>query len=216
MAIKTRTCLLLGIVIGAVALLGVACGGGSSNSVGDESEGTSTPLTTCKPASPPVFPAPINVPAGQQEYQSADLGYSILYPIDWKASPNLANYQNVFGDTFFSPDSSGDVTPNITVTCETIPVGGDTNAYVDYRRAVLQQLLEASPDSAADVTVDGKDAIFWHYKIASNKTSSVADKIEVLFADDRGGWMISLVAPEGHLGDYKPVLDSVMASFHEY
>jgi len=213
MTVKTRTCLLLGAVLSAVALLGIACGGGSSG--GGSTEGTATPLTTCKPASAPVFGTPI-VGAGEQIYESTDLGYSVVYPDTWKAAPQLANYQNIFGDTFFSPDTSGDVQPNITITCETIPVGGDTSAYVDYRRAVLQQLLEASPDSAASVTVDGKDAIFWHYKIGSNKTSSVIDKIEVLFADGRGGWMISLIAPEGHLSDYKPVLDAALASFHEH
>ena len=211
MAVKTKTRLLLGVIVGAAALLGVACGGGG----GDSSQATLVPLTTCHPSSPPVFGTPI-VATGKQMWESADLGYSLVYPDDWHAAPGQANYQNFFGDAFFGPSVSGDVQPNITVTCETIPVGGDTSAYVDYRRAVLQQLLEASPDSAASVTVDGKDAIFWHYKIGSNKTSSVIDKIEVLFADGRGGWMISLIAPEGHLSDYKPVLDAALASFHEH
>ncbi|MGA2285423.1 MAG: hypothetical protein ABSG55_04050 [Dehalococcoidia bacterium] len=211
MAVKTKTCLLLGVIVGAAALLGVACGGGGS----DSSQSTSVPLTTCHPATPPVFGTPI-VAADKQMWESADLGYSLVYPDDWHAAPGQANYQNIFGDAFFGPNVSGDVQPNIAVTCETIPVGGDTNAYADYRRAVLQQLLEASPDSAATVTVDGHDAFFWHYKITNSKTSAIVDKIEVLFADDRGGWMISLVAPEGHLGDYKPVLDDVLASFHEH
>ncbi len=215
MAVKTRTCLLLGVVLGAAALLGVACGGGSSG--GDSSQSTSTPLTTCKPASSPVFAAPTGVPTDKQVYQSTDLGYSIIYPADWQAKPNQATYQNVSGDTFFSPGLLGEVHPNITITCETIPVGTDTNVYADSRRALLQQLLGSSPTSAANVKVNGKDAFFWHYKLTSNKTPqpAVIDKIEVLFADDRGGWVISLVAPEGHLGDYKSVLDDVLASFHE-
>jgi hypothetical protein len=82
---------------------------------------------------------------------------------------------------------------------------------------LLTQLLGSSPDSAASLKVDGKDAFFWHYKITSTKTPqpAVIEKIEVVFADDRGGWVISLVAPEGHLGDYKTALDDVTASFKE-
>jgi hypothetical protein len=201
-----------GLLLGVVALLAIACGSG-----GNSPQNTDVPLTTCKPASSPVFAPPIGVPADQQVYQSSELGYSILYPADWQAKPGQANYQNVYGDTFFAPGFLGEVLPNVTITCETIPAGSDTNAYADYRRAVLQQLLGTSPDSAASLKVDGKDAFFWHYKITSTKTPqpAVIEKIEVLFADDRGGWMISLVAPEGHLGDYKTALDDVTASFHE-
>lgn len=212
MTAKAKAGLLLGVLLGAAALLAIACGSG-----GNSPQNTDVPLTTCKPASPPVFAPPIGVPADQQVYQSKDLGYSILYPADWKAIPNQANYQNISGDSFFSPGLLGEVHPNITITCETLPVGSDTNAYADFRRAGLTQLLGSSPSSAAGVKVDGKDAFFWHYKITSTKTPqpAVVDKIEVLFADDRGGWLISLVAPEGHLGDYQPVFDSVLASFHE-
>lgn len=83
---------------------------------------------------------------------------------------------------------------------------------------MLTQLLGTAPDSAASVKVDGKDAYFWHYKLGTSGTpqpTAMIDKIEVLFADDRGGWLISLVAPEGHLGDYKSALDNVLGSFHE-
>jgi hypothetical protein len=217
---STRKALLFsGIVIAVAAIFPLACGGSGSGDSGstDSSQNTDVPLTTCKPASPPVFSTPASVPAGNEVYQSTSLGYSVQYPADWRPEPDKASYQNIYGDAFFSPGLLGEVLPNITVTCETIGIGTDTATYADDRRALLQKMLGASPDRAAAVEVDGKSAFFWHYKLSSTKTPQpdIIDKIEVVFADDRGGWVISLVAPEGNLGDYQPVFDAFLASFHE-
>jgi hypothetical protein len=219
MSSTRRALLLSGIVIALAAIFPLACGGSGNGDSGngDSPQGTDVPLTTCKPASPPVFGTPANVPAGNDVYQSTNLGYSVQYPADWRSEPDKASFQNIYGDAFFSPGLLGDVQPNITVTCETIGIGTDTATFADLRRALLQKMLGASPSKGATVQVDGKSAFFWHYKLSAATTPvpEVFEKIEVVFADDRGGWVISLVAPDGKLGDYQPVFDAFLASFHE-
>jgi hypothetical protein len=187
----------------------VACNGGGGSSSSD--------MTTCQPAQPVVFPTPENLPSDLAEYQSPERGYIVRYPIDWQAKANQASYQNISGDTFFSPAPIGDVRPNVTITCETIPVGTDSRAYVDAKRAVLEQLIGSSPNTAAQFQVDGKDAYGWEYKLTAQTTPEpqVLDKVEVLFADDRGGWSITLLVPDGQVSNYQAIYDAMVASFHE-
>ena len=174
-------------------------------------------MTTCKPAQPVVFPTR-GEPAGRsKEYQSPERGYTVRYPADWQASPNQVSYENIAGDTFFSPVPIGDVRPNVTVTCETIPVGTDSRAFVDAKRAVLNQLLGTSPSGAATFQIDGKDAFAWNYQMTTQGTPQpeTLDKVEALFADDRGGWVIGLLVPEGQIGAYEAAFEAFLASFHE-
>jgi hypothetical protein len=196
------------------ALLMAACNGGGNGSPTP----TGVPRTTCKPATPPVFPAPENLPADLQEFQSPDRGYTIRYPADWEAMANKASVQNISGDVFFAPTSGGEVRPNMSVTCETIPIGTDTSTFAEAKREVLQSVLGASPIEAASLDIDGKHALAWHYKVVSEKTPepTVVEKVEILFADDRGGWIISLVVPEAQVNAYEAMFDAFAASFHEY
>jgi len=197
------------LVAGVAVFLVVGCGGSSTTN--------DVSVTTCAPAQPVVFPTPENLPVDLKEYQSPERGYTVRYPADWQVKPNMASYQNIFGDTFFSPAPIGDVRPNVTVTCEMIPVGSTSTGFVDLRRAVLQQMLNASPSEAASLQVDGKDAFAWHYQVVTPSTPEplVVERTEVLFADDRGGWTISLVVPEGQISAYEVAYDALVASFHE-
>jgi hypothetical protein len=197
------------LVAGVGVLFVVGCVGSSKG--GDAS------MTTCQPAQPPVFPTAENLPADQKEYQSPERGYTVRYPADWQVKPNLASYQNIAGDTFFAPVPIGDVRPNVTVTCETIPIGTDSRTFVDAKRAMLDQMLGSSPSTAATLQVDGKDAFAWNYKVTTQGTPQpeVLDKVEALFADDRGGWIIGLLVPDGQIGAYESVFESLVASFHE-
>lgn len=210
---REKTAILVALVAGVTALVMVACDGGG----GSATPAADAPRTTCKPALPPVFPTAENLPADLKEYQSPERGYTVRYPADWQARPNMVAYQNIAGDTFFSPAPIGDVRPNVTVTCETIPVGTDSRTFVDAKREVLNQLLGTSPSTAETLQIDGKDAFAWEYKMTTHGTPQpqVLDKVEALFADDRGGWVIGLLVPEGQIGPYEAVFKAVIDSFHE-
>jgi hypothetical protein len=207
---RAKIAIVVGALVAGVAVLFVVgCGGSSSTN--------DVSVTTCRPAQPLVFPTPSGLPPGLEEYQSPERGYTVRYPADWQVKPNQASFQNISGDTFFSAAAVGDVRPNVTVTCEMIPVGTSSTGYLDLRRAVLQTTLNASPSAAASLQVDGKDAFAWHYKLVSPSTPEplVVEKTEVLFADDRGGWTMALTVPEGQISVYEGVYDALVASFHE-
>ncbi len=60
----------------------------------------------------------------------------------------------------------------------------------------------------SSLTVDGKDASLVRYRFTRERTPEplTVDKVDIFFADDLGGWTLTLVAPEGEdgLADYVP------------
>jgi hypothetical protein len=197
-------------ILALVSLLPVACGGD------DESPTpTNVPRTTCKPAEAVVAATPTDLPAGMAEYQSPERGYSVRYPNDWTAQPNTIAVQNMAGDAFFTTGATTQVKPNLSVACETIPIGTTSQQFVDAKLGVLQQVLGQQPQVEKTLTVDGREASQVKYGIEKVQTPEPlkVQKIEVFFADDLGGWTIALTVPQGAIDTYRAVFDAFVQSF---
>ena len=198
-------------LVALISLPLVACGG-------DEEAPTPTPipLTTCKPAEPVVLSTPTDLPAGLAEYQSPERGYRVRYPSDWEVQPNQIALGNMAGDVFFAASATGEIKPNISVSCENIPVGTTSQQFVDTKLAVMSEIYGESPSVERTLTVDGKVASMVRYTVTSESTPEplTVDKVDIFFADDLGGWTLTLVAPEGATGTYWSTLDAFVRSFH--
>ena len=209
-------------VLGSALLLALislplsACGDGNGDG-GGSPEPTSVPRTKCKPAEPVTPSTPTDLPPGVAEYQSPERGYSVRYPSDWTAEPNQISLANMAGDVFFSATAVGEIKPNLSVACETLLVGTTSEQFLDMKLTVIERLRGQRPSVEATVTVDGKEASLIRYKVTAEQTPEplTVDKIDIFFADDLGGWTLTLVAPEGMIDTYRPVLDAFVASFHE-
>jgi hypothetical protein len=203
------------LLVALISLPLVACGGGGGG--GEETPvPTDLPRTTCKPAEPVVLSTPTDLPPGLAEYQSPERGYRVRYPSDWEVQPNQIALGNIAGDVFFSPVAIGEIKPNISVSCENIPVGTTSQQFVDTKLAVMSQVYGESPSVERTLTVDGKDASMVRYTVTSESTPEplTVDKVDILFADDLGGWTLTLVAPEGATETYWSTLDAFVKSFH--
>jgi hypothetical protein len=200
-------------LVALISLLLVACGGGGKEE--ETPTPTDIPRTTCKPAEPVVLSTPTDLPQGLIEYQSPDRGYRVRYPSDWTVQPNTIAVQNITGDSFFSAAPAGDVKPNISISCETLPIGTTSQQYADAKRDVVLRLLGKLPDIEKTLTVEGKEAFSVKYAMEVGKTPEpvTVEKIEVFFTDDLGGWTIALTAPEGTIETYRTVFDAFVQSF---
>jgi hypothetical protein len=200
---------------GVLTLSLVACGGGG----GSSSEATATPAdlarTTCKPPANATPGASGNVPAGMAEYRSPERGYRIFYPSDWKAKPNTVAASNIAGDAFFSGDKTGKVTPNVSITCETVPIGTTSGDFIDAKRTVVQRLIGKMPAIEKTMTVNGKEAASVAYSVQAAQTPEpiTVDKVDVYFADDMGGWTLTLTAPAGTIETYRSAFDAIVQSY---
>src|SRR4030043_340109 len=143
-------------LVAIIALPLVACDGNGNG--GGSPEPTSGPRTKGKPAEPITPSTPTDLPPGVSEYQSPERGYSVRYPSDWEAQPNRISLGNMAGDVFFSTTAEGDVKPNLSVSCETLPVGTTSEEFLDTKLAVLEALRGQPPSVEATLTGDGKEA----------------------------------------------------------
>ena len=217
MTMQKKTTFALAALFSVAALFLLACGSGGG------SPATDVPRTTCKPAQAPVFGTPADLAPNQKEFQSADRGYVARYPSDWEPRPDMLNQGSdlegdaITGDAFLGPGVGQSVRVNISVACHTVPIGTGSRDFTDALMEVLRQSFGGSPSTATNIQVDGKDAYRAEYVIRGQQTpeSLNIEKIEVIFADERGGWDISLVVPEGQLATYTPIFDAFVASFHE-
>jgi len=208
-----------GAFLALTGLILVACGVGGGTS-------DDTALTTCKPDEPPVFTTPVNLPADQKQFQSPDRGYTANYPATWEARANQASIGNATVDAFLGPSAGPSIRVNISVTCETIPVGATSRQFTDDKINVMQRVFGGSPSRGEQTLVDGKEAYLITYVIEEDtpvpaatpgptKQPLEAETVQVMFADERGGWTISLLTPKGQLSTYRPLFDAFVASFHE-
>jgi hypothetical protein len=203
-------------LVALISLPLVACGGGGKKEETQTPAPTDIPRTTCKPAEPVVLTPPSDLPQGLIEYQSPERGYRVRFPSDWQVQPNTIAVQNIAGDSFFSTAPAGDLKPNISVSCETLPIGTTSQQYADAKRDVVMRLVGKRPDIEKTLTVDGKEAFSVKYAIEVGKTPQpvTVEKIEVYFADDLGGWTVSLIAPQGTIETYRSVFDAFVQSLH--
>ncbi len=194
-------------ILAAALLLATACGGG------EDEEGI--PRTTCKPAQPVVFSTPTDLPEGLAEYGSPERGYRVRYPSDWISQPNQLSLYNIGGDAFISSEPGEQIKPNLSASCETLPVGTTSKEFLDSKLYVLETLRGERPQITEELEVDGKEAFAIEYTIRREDTPEplTAEKIEVLFADELGGWTLALAVPEGMLETYRPIFDDFVASF---
>ncbi len=199
------------LLVALVSLPLVACGDGESP------EPTSVPRTKCKPEEPVVLSTPTDLPPGLAEYQSPDRGYRVRYPSDWEVQPNRISLANMAGDVFYSTTVEGEVKPNLSISCETLLIGTTSEEFLETKLIVLETLRGERPSVEGTVTVDGKEASLVRYEVTTEQTPEplTVDKIDIFFADDLGGWTLTLVAPEGTMDTYRPLLDAFAASFHE-
>jgi len=186
-----------------------------------DSSGSTTPAptdmtrTTCRPPENAVPGTAIDVPQGLAEYRSPERGYRVAYPSDWLVRANMVGVSNMAGDAFFSKDSTGKVTPNIAVTCETVPIGTTSGDFIDAKRAVIQETRGKLPDIEKMFTVNGSEAasVTYSSEAVQESVTITMDKVEVYFADEMGGWTISLTVPTGGVAAYRPAFDTLVESY---
>jgi len=206
-------------LVALISLPLVACDGdGGGNGGGGETPTpalTDVPRTTCKPAEPVVLSTPTDLPQELIEYQSPERGYRVRFPSDWQVKPNTIAVENVAGDAFFTTAPAGQIKPNMSVACETLPIGTTSQQYADAKREVVLRLIGKRPDIEKTLTVDGKEAFSVKYAVEVGKTPEpvTVEKIEVFFTDDLGGWTVGLTAPQGTIETYRTVFDAFVQSF---
>jgi hypothetical protein len=195
----------------AASLLFAACGGND----GDDGDGQTVERTTCQPAEPVTPHTPADLPQGVAEYQSPERGYLVRYPDDWAVEPNGVAVQNIAGDVFYALTGEDEVKPNISVSCETIPVGTTSQAFFDSKAGVVERIVGIRPEVKRTLTVDGKEGFLVEYPVRKERTPEPLqiDKVEVYFADDLGGWTIALVVPEGMVEQYRAIFDDFVSNF---
>ena len=191
-----------------------ACGGDGD----DEGDGQTVERTTCRPATP-ITPQPSgDLPEGVKEYQSPERAYRVTYPDAWEVEPNGVSVQNIVGDIFYASEAQGDVKPNISVSCETVPVGTTTQEFFDAKSEVIERIVGVRPELERTLTLDGNEGFVVEYPVVKERTPEPVqiDKIEVFFADDLGGWTIALVVPQGMVEQYRALFDDFLSSFDRY
>jgi hypothetical protein len=195
-----------------VSLSLIACGGGGSDSNPTPAD---VARTTCKPPANAAPGTPVDVPQGLAEYRSPERGYRVQYPSDWQVKPNAVAVGNMTGDAFFSGDTTGKINPNVSVTCETVPIGTTSGDFIDAKRSVILKLIGKLPDIEKMMTVNGDEAASVKYDLQAVQTPETItmEKVEVYFADDMGGWTITLTAPRGTIDTYRPAFDSLVQSY---
>jgi hypothetical protein len=177
-------------------------------------------LTTCAPAESPVFEDPTDLPSNLKEYHSKDRGYLVRYPADWEVREGLVAFKGIVGDAFFSPstDSTGStIRPNFSVTCEMMPVGIDTEVFFQEKRSIFEKRAGAPISAAIELSIDGKKAYLIEYSLQEQATPQpvALTKVDVLWADERGGWIMSLLVPPEQIDAYRPLFEEFFISFKE-
>jgi len=174
-------------------------------------------LTTCAPAESPVFEDPADLPSNLKEYHSKDRGYLVRYPADWEVSEGLVAFQGIVGDAFFSPRTDSTIRPNFSVTCEMMPVGIDTEVFFQEKRSVIERRAGAPISAAIELNVDGKKAYLVEYSLQEQATPQpvTLKKVDVLWADERGGWIMSLLVPPEQIDAHRPLFEEFITSFKE-
>ena len=200
-------------IVSLIPLLLIACGDGGNDNPPTSTDG---PRTTCKPAETVVPSTPGALPQGLAEYQSPERGYRVEYPSDWGVKPNAVAVGNISGDAFFTGDATGKINPNVSVTCETVPIGTTSGDFIDAKRSVILNLIGKLPDIEKTLTVNGIEAASVKYDLQARQTPEpiTMDKVEVYFADDMGGWTIAFTTPKGAIDTYRAAFDSLVQSYH--
>jgi hypothetical protein len=194
----------------------VACrGGGGGSTSSDTPSATDTSRTTCKPSEPASPTTPSAVPQGLTEYRSPERGYRVQYPDTWAVKANAVSVANITGDAFFTGDTAGNINPNVSVTCETVPIGTSSGDFIDAKRTVVQKTIGRLPDIEGMLTVNGNEAasVAYSQQVAQTPEPIAMERVEVYFADDMGGWTIALTAPQGSIDTYRPAFDALVQSY---
>ncbi len=203
-------------LVALISLPLVACGGDGAAAT-ETPAPTDVPRTTCKPAEPVVLSTPTDLPPGLAEYQSPERGYRVRYPSDWEVQPNQIALGNMAGDVFFSPTAIGEIKPNISVSCETDPRGNHLSAVCRHEASGYERGLRREPIRRNDPHGGRQGCLhgqIYGQRVRAPPEPLTVDKIDIFFADDLGGWTLTLVAPEGATGTYWSALDAFVRSFH--
>jgi hypothetical protein len=148
------------------------------------------------------------------QYQSPERAYLVQYPEDWEVEPNGVSLQNIAGDIFYALAEENEVKPNISVSCETVPVGTTSQEFFDSKVGVIERIVGVRPELERELTVGGREGFLVEYPVVKEQTPEPVkvDKIEVFFADDLGGWTVALVVPEGMVEEYRAVFEEFVDS----
>jgi len=143
-------------------------------------------------------------------FQFPAKGYSVVIPDGWSPRPNVRVMSNVSIDAFFSPSQEAGFQPNIAVTREAIDPGTTLESYFQAKMDVVEGVTGTRPEGRV-TQVAGQEAYVAEY--TPTKDSPWPDKTDVVFVNERYGWIISLTVPQGRRADYQGVLDEFVASF---
>jgi hypothetical protein len=192
-----------------------ACGGSSGGSSDTTPVPTDLARTTCKAPQAAAPTTPGSLPQGLAEYRSPERGYRVQYPESWSVEANAVGVANITGDAFFTGDTAGKINANVSVTCETVPIGTSSGDFIDAKRTVVQRTVGKLPDIDKMLTVNGSEAasVAYSLQVAQTPEPIAIDKVEVYFADDMGGWTIALTAPKGSIATYRPAFDALVQSY---
>jgi hypothetical protein len=80
---------------------------------------------------------------------------------------------------------------------------------VEAKLDLLEIAYGERPEIVQEMTVGGRQAFMVHEIILVEQTPEPfqLDKLEVLFADDLGGWSIAVSSPEGTQDKYRAAVD---------
>ncbi|MGB6895333.1 MAG: hypothetical protein WBF37_05245 [Dehalococcoidia bacterium] len=186
-----------------LCLLTVACQGEDGEPANG---GAVTPLPTSL-ALPTAAGTPIIT---DSQFDFPDKGYSVRIPDGWSPRPNLVGTAALTVDGFFSPSEEAGIQPNISVVCEAILEGTTLEAYFESKRDLVKRVTGAEPE-VIRTEVSGQQAFAMEY--TPTKREPLADRRDVVFVNERCGWTISLVVPQGQRSTYEATLNEFIASF---
>ena len=186
-----------------LALLLVACGGGNE----DEAISGVVSPTAIPPSQ--VIPAPTPEVSGGR-FEFPEHGYAAAVPAGWTPSFNFLLQPGVTTDAFFGPQS-GDVQPNVSITCVSPPESTTLESYVDQRVNVIRSLSLVEP-AVTTVEVAGLEGQRVDYSLSSGGGATIY-KSDVFFLTEKCVWTISLVTPESDASLRGSTLDQFLGSF---
>ncbi|MEX2246803.1 MAG: hypothetical protein WEC75_08955 [Dehalococcoidia bacterium] len=164
---------------------------------------TPEPSVTQSAAEPPA------VIEGTSFLDVAD-GYSVQFPAGWTADDDALSAGTLSLDTFFSPETIGEVQPNVSVTCERLAVSNDLLTYYDNYKATVERFMATGFIETTGV-VAGQPARLISYQLT--RESLTLAKTEAVLIGGDCAYRIALTAPPGSEGQFRPLFDSFLASF---
>jgi hypothetical protein len=184
-----------------------------------QTEAEARPTATVPAATPTrvpeatATPAPVEAPElGLARFTSDGKGYRIDHPENWSVKEDALSLGGITADAFVAPLTDDGFGSNVNVLCEPVPLGTDTDEYLERNIDTLRTSLQVEPVVGDSDQVLGQTVRLLTYDLSLGGRD--LEITQVLVVSGECGWVLTLTNALGLREKYLPIFRAMYHSFH--